>query len=304
MHVSSEAGATDPAGNVERNSQSLLTSIKCELKMEVDEEDRRADESQNPTSDAPAEESDINRRAPGRDATRPGLPNTRLDIVEMSGEQIAKELYPVSRLGLPLEAFPKEPRHRSTNQSAKRFRNQAASDHQTGSDRTGQESCRVSWLEASRSYPKQPGLEVDGTEDRNGSASRSNGQVDHASGQTKGIVGRRTICRERSSEELILSTPFGMFHRTPLSFWPARTAALGEESSSAGHYTRVLARSNSTLSSANTQLSSRDRRGLRDHSQPRPNAAADGNEVETRTKVIIQVFVPPPARWKNIPYVL
>ena len=290
MHVSNDVIAAD-AENRRHSNEARSASVKCELKMEIDDEKEWADERQtgpqcHSTLHTPGEQYDIGLRRVGRGEFQSILGTASSDTCT-SRVQTDDESYPVSRLTKSARSFPDGLQCLNT----KEFRNAARSDVQT--DKSGQESHRVFRFEASRPYQKEPqnfDVRKDWKEFEFQSSSTGDvriGQRAGPPGQTNGttIVGHQAGSRDRS-DELILSTPFGTFHRAPLSFWPARTA--GEHSVSSSYHNGTAVDAASTFS-INTKVCNQDHaltdeRGTLFSSR---NVTAKGSESRMPRKVVI-----------------
>ena len=281
MHLSNDVSATD-VDNFPRSSDSLSTDVKCELKMEVDDKNLWSDVGQerqrsNSTLHPPG---DSGLRGIRRADVHPSLRSIASSGIQTGREQAGEPMYPVSRLTSFVGSFPSDPQHPCHKQAGNEFPNPATS-HQfrTSSDKTFPESYHVSRLEASRSYRKES-QNTDGVQNQLGSQCSDNVvEVGQKSGGIS-IVGHQTCSRERF-DELILSTPFGTFHRAPLSFWPTKGTA--EQSTSSSHYPGSA--DSATRDVCARENPSRDKRGSPLSSQ---NETALGCEHETPRKVSVR----------------
>ena len=270
MHTSNDIAATDAETFQHGGSDSLSADVKCEPKMEVDDRNLWPDVAQkirqsNPASDTPGEVRPTN--------VLPGLGNVASSSCEPAGEQP----YPVSRLSSFVGSFHNGLQHSCPNQAWKGSTGNGAgvSAIPTGSDKTLPEAFlgpQSGWKESSRN--------IDGMEDHRMSGSRHNGEV--TAGLT--IVGHQAGSHDRL-DELILSTPFGTFHRAPLSFWPVRST--GEQTTSSSHNPGMAesapARSINTGVCDVEEQTSRDRRGTPLSSQ---HVTTMRNETNVPRKVI------------------
>ena len=285
MHLSNDVSASD-AENIQCGSEAVSANVKCELKMETDDaEPAWTDDSQkrpqyDSASNSPGEGCDVSLREMGQYDVQPCLRIPATSDAENIRERAGEELFQVSRLTTSAGAFRNELQHLCV----KEFGNAAPSDVETGSDITRQESYQVSRLDASRPYQKQP-QNVDWK--LSGSQSKSIGEV--GTGQTSGstIVGHQTNSCERS-DELILSTPFGTFHRAPLSFWPAKSA--GEQSMRSNHSTSTTV--DVTSSSVNRKLCNHKHNSPNERNEPisSQNVTAKGDETRMPREVMIIIL--------------
>jgi len=292
MHLSNEASASSDTENLQRRNAGLSADVKRELKMEVDDEKAWTNDGQkstqcNSTSDSPGEPCDVGFQVMRQDDCQPCLRNIASSDNRAGREQTVEELCPVSRLGRSGKSFPSELQHLD----GKEFGNVAVSDVPIDSDATRLDSYTCSRLEDSRGCQREP-QNVDARKDWRMLGSRSSNpdeaRICHASGatdRTSGttIVGHRTTTHERS-DEIILSTPFGTFHRAPLSFWPAKGRS-EEEATGSIHRSRT----SDGLSAFSVNTKHCDRR----HSSPderctplsSPNVSARASDNKTLRKV-------------------
>jgi len=295
MHLSNEAGASSDTDNFHCRSAVLSADVKRELKMEVDDEKAWTDDGQkrtqcNSASDSPGEACDVGFQGTRQDEVQPCLRNAGSSDDRAGFEQTEEELYPVSRLRRSGKSFPKDLQHLDT----KEFGSAAVSDVATDSGTSRLESYTCSRLEASRPYQREL-QNIDARKDwkmlGSWSSNTGDGRTGHVSGgtgRTSGptIVGHQTASHERS-DEVILSTPFGTFHRAPLSFWPAKS--IGEEQCSGSSH-RSSASDGVSAFNVNTQHCDRRHSSPyeRDAALSAPNMSARGSETKTPRKVIIQ----------------
>ena len=295
MHLSNDVAATD-SDNFELGNECLSAAdVKCELKMEIDEKNLWSDVGQqrppsNSTSDAPVEERETGLREIRQADVDPCLRSRASSSGTQTGPKQTGEqhLYPVSRLSSFVGSFHDELQRPCPKPLRKEFGNSSSmSSVPAGCDRTLSESYRDS-----RSSRKESQQRVDGTRDQRapvGSQHHSSG--DAATGQVSeiAVVGHQTGSRNRV-DELILSTPFGTFHRAPLSFWPAKSAE--EQCTGIGHYSNTITDRTSAVDldvdiCDHDQLSS-DKRGSRNLSSR--NVTAVGNESKMPGKVITRLY--------------
>ena len=313
MHLSNDADASD-AESFQRSNEALSVNVKCELKMETDEEKPWTDESQqrpqfHSAYDLPDKGCNAGLRRISQDEIQSRLRNTTSADAHTICEQIPEELHPVSRLTTSGGSFPDELhrveecghpamsgarqesyQHLQVNECG----NPAVSDVRTcSSDKTRQESYQVSRLEASRPYQKEP-QNVDQRKDWKLYGAQSNNTGDVQPPSTVGQTNEATIVGHAShdrSHEVILSTPFGTFHRAPLSFWPAKGA--GEQSTSSSHH-RTSTADGVADYTVNTELCNQKRQSLGESGYvfvSAQNVTATGNEATVPRKVIIRSFL-------------
>ena len=166
----------------------------------------------------------------------------------------------------------------------------AASNIEIGSDTTGTGSYRT---EVSSRSDRTESRNVTGRPEWNAESIR-NGEVEPslcsstANGLT--VVGRPSVSRNRC-DELILSTPFGLFHRASLSFWPARNGA-GEQSTGASHTSTPVAGS----APDNQSIYCHERCSVTDRDVCQSVAADRRRDVPTLPAVIAQGFLSSPGK--------
>jgi len=292
MHLSNEASASSDTENLQCRNAGLPADVKHELKMEVDDDKAWTNDGQKrtqckSTSDSPDEACDVGFRGMRPDDNQPCLRNMASSDNRAGREQTAEELCPVSKLRRSGKSFSSELQHLD----AKEFGNVAVSDVPGDSDTTQSEYFPGSRLEALRAHQKEP-QNSDAREDWKMVGSRNSNpddsRIGHASGatdRTSGttIVGHQTTSHERS-DEVILSTPFGTFHRAPLSFWPAK--GRGEEQSTGSSH-RGSTSDGVSAFSVNTKHNDRRHSSSdeRDTIVSAPNVSARGSETTTPREV-------------------
>jgi len=107
------------------------------------------------------------------------------------------------------------------------------------------------------------------------------------------VIGHQTCPGSRRFEELILSTPFGTFHRAPLSFWPAQSGAgpidAGQQTTGSSHRQGSRA-GNSIAISDNEGICDRKQRRSSDERGSLP-ASHSATEVRNGTEMQREVIV-------------
>jgi len=225
MHLSSEVAASDVENFRRGNNASevpFCVAVKRELSMEVDDKD-------SPTQTRPPRSYSAT-DSPGdrcEDLTARGqteIQPSSSDFQASSGQKLHSDRWRATSSA----SFAKD----SWNLGGKQeegvggFGNAARLSAKTGSDRTARGCFPSSAFEVSRSCRREA-PNVDGGLDRNFSGSETNRRDDvvRSGGETNGmnVVGHRARKRHhRHSDELVLSTPFGLFHRAPPGFcWGA-----------------------------------------------------------------------------------
>jgi len=274
MHTSNDVAVTDTE-TFHHGSDSLSADIKCEPKMEVDDRNNmwpdvaQISQQSNSTSNTAIEGPDGALRQAD---IPPGLVRAASSSCALAGEQS----YSVSRLSSFVGSFHNGLQHPCPNQAGKGSTESGAgvSAIPTGPDKTLPEAFRVSqtgWKESSRN--------IEGMGDQRMTGSRHNGDT---------IVGHQAGSRDRL-DEVILSTPFGTFHRAPLSFWPVRSA--GEQfTMSSSHKPAIvesaLARSTNRGVCEDEEQTPRDRTGTDHLSLSFQNGTAMANEANMSRKVM------------------
>jgi len=283
MHLSSDVAASGSENfHHSSSSEGISAKVKRELPMEIDDKNTVSADNLSrkyDTSGTPNEGHKVSLDGQGPNEIPPLIRIETSSDIPTCSDQTPEKLNLDSWQTSSAGSLMKEPWHSGTK---KGFGNLAWLGTETDSDKTGCEPHPAAFgSEASRSHQKEAHENnVDGRLNRSdvlGSWTTNSGQ---ANGMT--IVPHQARSRQKPTDpQLVLSTPFGLFHRAPLSFCLAREqSASGTSTSHSG-----------STAGASTSVS----RSLSDRGMPRflqQNVDADGrNEIETSAKVMLR-FLP------------
>lgn len=264
MHLSSDVTASE-AENFRRSGEVLSADVKREPSMEIDDKHAWTD--------------DVQSRPPGYGTARGSL----VEGFDVSlGGRVQDEMPPLVRMVTSSDVHgrtPEKPHPVSWHATS------SGSFEQEPTWHSGVKLGNVAKLgtEASSGY-KSCLDSVDGGLDQDVPGSRTNpggDVVPGSGGQANGmtVVGHRAHSRQKS-DELVLSTPFGLFHRAPLSFCWAGGQSTGTSCTSTAHSGSAVGTSTSPSS------------GKCQSRFPESVSADRRLDVETPAKVKVHRFLP------------
>ena len=283
MHLSSDVAASGSENfHHSSSSEGISAKVKRELPMEIDDKNTVSADNLSrkyDTSGTPNEGHKVSLDGQGPNEIPPLIRIETSSDIPTCSDQTPEKLNPDSWHKSSTGSLLKEPWQSGTK---KGFGNLAWLGTENDSDKTGCEPHPVVFgSEASRSHRKE--AHENNIDGRLGQSDVLGSQTTN-SGQANGITTvphQARSCQKPTDPQLVLSTPFGLFHRTPLSFcWAGEQSASG---TSTPHSDYTPGASTSVCQS------------LGDRDVPRflqQKVDADGrNEIETSAKVMFR-FLP------------